>query len=206
MVVANEISYLNTIWLLGTGGDGPVNKPILAGGPDQVKAIFGEEGSLYKSYLQGYQAYPNLNYYLIKITGEYARTTYYAADPQTGKAEKALMLRSYGAAEKYNDIRITIENIPIDSRDRWGLVFNIPASLGASLVYFFEDFPTCGQLAQAISTDTENGVNWVHANTNCPLLESQLLIANPQDKHLAGGKSEVNATKNEIYLALMDTY
>lgn len=206
-VLPKEIPYTNTIFLLGTGDDGPVNQPKIVTSPDHARRLFGTGGTLYRAYLQGYSKYPNLNYYLVKVTGSYAKALYYTLDEQTDNMLIALNLKSKGAAAKYNQIRIVLENFPDGDVDRWALVFYPPEEMGEPIAYYFDSFPTYGQLVQAINTDTDNGENFVYANTNAPLLRTDTILdANPLEQYLAGGDDGINVTKNEMYIALHTAY
>ncbi len=207
-VVEKEIPYLNSVFLLGTGNDGPVNQPKQITSPEQAVNVFGTEGTLYKGFLQGYSKYPDLNYFLVKVSGSYAKLTYYALDEATSQMCKCLILRSKGAAVKYNEIKIVIENLS-DNKEivKWALVFYPQQQIGEPIAYYLDIFPTFIQLVQAINRDTDAGNNFVYANTLTPFMNSISMVGmNLPEQYLSGGNDGTSLIKDDLYLALHTTY
>ena len=193
-----EIPYMNSIFLLGTAEDGPVNRPVKINHPEQAKKIFSTIGSLYKGYMQGYSIAPELDYFLVRITGSYARGLYL----------DKLTFRSKGAGVKYNDIKISIEQLTYFTGNiEWALVVYPHEVLGEPVAYFLKDFPKLGLLIQAINADTDAGRGCIYTNTVHYGLSSLVLTDNGEEEILlSGGLDGLDASKNDLYRALDKTY
>lgn len=196
-----EVPYLNSIYLLGTASDGPVNKPIEALNPSQVEAQFGTGGTLYQGYMQVHSTELPVRCFLVRVSGKYAKTWYQI------NGKKALSLRARGAGVKYNNVKAVIEDLTYgDGTIEKALVIYPTEGLGREIAYFLKDFPTLGLLTAAINADTSLQEVCVYANTVLPEGSSSLLASDLSEKVLIDGDDEIGLSKNDMFLALERSY
>lgn len=190
-----------TLFLLGLAKDGPIFTPLQMRSLEAVQAVFGTEGSLYRAFERAFQVNPNLDIYLMRINGEYARCTLYGF--VDWNIEPVLQLRCINGGEKYNDIQVMIA----EQDDQMVLQFSFPEDAGLSTVsYPLANYPTLEILVRDINNDTRSGSNLVFATTNRPELPPSVLLGLTETKTFSGGEDGLYPTKDGLFLALEEAY
>lgn len=200
--IARSIFSHNNLYLIGTAEQGAVNIPIQVHNLKQAQRYFGTSGTLIDAMkrLEGIPKRQKI--YLVKTTGSHATCFLNLNDFESSVQERALMIRSVHAYELGNQIQVFL--------DADGVTIIPPASTELPrLTYTYEAYPTIGQLVEAINADAKDGVSLVEAQCSFGehlLSKLALIVCNAPQHRLTGGESGLNATKNQLYYALADTY
>lgn len=187
--------------IIGTSGFGPTNAIVNVSSREDVYSIFGDSGTIYKSYCQIEDTLnENISVNIIKSTGEYA-SAYFNLNVQGDDIfSDSLIFTSIYTNEIYNDVAINVLDDKIE--------FVFPPTLNLQPIsYYYKDYEIVGQLINAINEDTYNAKNIVIANTTVNEYSSfndSFSIINIS-KNLSGGSSGLNVSNDEKYKALEKT-
>ena len=196
-----------SILLIGTALNGPVNEPVLAASPAEAELYFGAEGTLVAGYRQAYQVNPRANIYLMRATGDYSQAVLWALDEDLIFA--GLRLRALAGGQRYNGIVAEVTELIDDTGapDGAALIIHPVSAALSPRVYRFSDYPILGLLVKAINDDAAVNLVEVNANTDETFAASQSLFGfNHEPIALTGGADGLDVTKNELYEALTLSY
>ena len=200
--ILNSELHGRKIYLLGSSEFGPTNRPVLIKSLGQLQKRFGLKGSLIDAFQSVKEASQENDVYVVKTTGTHAITYFNVNISDGGIMEDGFVLKASESNEAYNNVKITLHEEE--------LTFHFPVEFGSQVrIYRFEEYELFGQLVSAINTDTENGLNLIHAqclvDPSTPLLGS-LAPCNPEEVFLYGGDSGLSYKKNQYYHALQQSY
>ena len=188
-----------SLFLLGQSADGPVNQPIIVANRKEAVAAFGS-GNLLEAYDQ-VQGIAGISVHLMRITGEYARLSL------LGESGAVLTLRSVNAGAKYNAIRVYVDTVERSGVANEALIVESPVSGESARSYILSDYADMSELASHINKDAYLKRGHVFAVAAEPQFPAhQLPSLNSDILMFEGGEDGTDATKDELFLALEDTY
>lgn len=197
----------NTLLLLGTSINGPVNEPIRVASPAEAELYFGTEGTLIAGYRQAHAANPQADCYLMRATGQHARAVLWALDEDMVFA--GLRLRAVAGGQRYNAVAAEVRVVygePNTVGDHALVVYPARPEL-APRAYKLDDHPLLGLLVKAINEDAMAGLVEVNASTDETMAPSNSLVGfNSETVYLEDGDDGLAPTKNELYAALEQSY
>lgn len=195
-------AYGKKIFLIGTSDLGPVNTPVKAISATHVRSVFGSQGTLLEAFRIIKETEFDCEVYLIKTTGIHSEAYLHVNEEGGTILEDGFYIKSKYANEKYNDIKITI--------DQDALYVHYGKQLGDyTMEYKFSDHISLIDLAEAINDDTRKLNGHIYCYTNCnpgTMSAGALSGVNPDTIKLTGGNSGLYYNKNMIYNCLSDTY
>lgn len=207
--ILNENAPVNgigrTLFILGTSENGPVMQPTMITTPDQAAQIFGsrDKGTLVKSFEQAYDINSTITIYLMRISGKSA--TFEIVDPEIWNEETGLYdsyylrLKTKFGGDKYNDCTFQIIK---GTTTVMRLSFS-----GGSVDYVLDNFMHLDHLVQQINADCRSKIHPFLAYTRRPDLLPTVACPEACDPiPFVGGADEVDLTKDELYLRLIDAY
>jgi hypothetical protein len=156
------------LYILGTAEDGPLLTPTRVFSPEDARRIFGEDihGTLVRAYNQAYETDPDLEIYLMRITGRPA--IYDIVNPLVDEEDESstyfLRLKSIYAGEKYNELQCIQEKRESTGEE----LLIIQVDTQTSVVYNLADFSTLKELVFAINRDCQTRLHPVIASTDYP--------------------------------------
>lgn len=188
--------------LIGTAELGPVNVPTTIYNHQQAIRLFGENGSLIRAYQE---MEPLLNaspVCFIKTTGTHGILRLSLNQIGGDIVPGALLLKTKGACELYNQIQIQLEPNAIHVTH--------PSALGGHVVsYDLTQYGVIGELVAAINEDATNDQVGLYAQCGVdeltPLYEP-FYGCNPTLMSVSGASSELEVNKDFYYYCLEETY
>lgn len=197
--------YGRTILLLGTSADGPVNVPVPITTPTRAQQIFGEEGTLYKKFVEAYDTNSGLLIYLMRISGEHAEAELFGFPSMFEDAVSVLKLKAIYGGEAYNNIQAIFQ--VLDADGDVSLTLSFPEHTGLSpLSYKLSTYGNIAMLVKAINEDTRAGINCLRASTLQPELPTSSLLGMGDVIEFSGGADGLELTKNDMFIALEYAY
>lgn len=205
----NKITSIihNNVFFLGRAKDGPLRTPVRITSYDKAVKLFGADSDMVEAYLVASTTSPTNNYYLVRVSGEYAKAT------MQYTSSRPVVFRSVYAGDKYNGITVSVEDAAsIDSAGRpitrKALRISPSPALAAegkgTLVYFLDMFESCGHLIERVNTDTDLGIGTVYIL--CDLDVEPTYTLPYFSMTLSGGADGCDLSKNQLYEALEQTY
>lgn len=189
-----------SVFLLGQSNDGPVNEPIPVDNHKDASFIFGS-GNLLEAYEQ-VQDIPDIRVYLMRITGQYARLA--LLGEREGQVTAVLSFRSASAGARYNDIEIYIDAVPRAGSAQPALIVAHGSDASS---YVLADYQDLTDLARHINRDAYLKRGLVHVTVNDPEFALEGLQALNADRNrMTGGTDGDDATRDELYVALDESY
>lgn len=200
-------NYGRTVYLLGTAEKGPIREPVLIREPDQASKIFGNTGTLARAAADLLTMNPRASVYCFRVSGIYGKLDLMIPVEQTDGSiapEIGLTLRSVDGSDADNQLGVQM----IDYDDSRTLLAIVDQEGRVRRSYWLHDYSFLGDLVRTINTDASAGLCPVVAATDQPLMEPTLLreYAGSRVMYLAGADSQVNLTKDELFLALEEAY
>ena len=202
-IMLNDL-YGKNIYLLGSAEFGPTNKPMLVKSTVGLYNMFGREGTLIDAFHAIKYTSKKNNVYLVKTTGEFANAFLNVNVKGLDVIENGFQLISSQSNEMFNEITITVDT------DR--LWIEYPEDLNILdhvSVFEYSEYPTIGELAEAINSKTDKKNGYVYAfytvDPNTPT-DAAFYCCNPSSMHLYGGQCGLDYSKNLLYNCLHRTY
>lgn len=192
-----------SVFLLGQSNDGPVNEPIPVNNLKDARAIFGE-GNLLDAYEQ-VKDIPDIRVHLMRITGEYARLA--LLGETAGAVQSVLNFRSAAAGARYNGIEIYIGSVERDGTEHPALIVESTGFEAEARSYILADYQDLTDLARQVNRDAylKRGlVSVTVANPDFAL--DALHLLNSDKNRMTGGADGDAVTRDDLYLALDDSY
>lgn len=190
------------IYLLGSAEFGPTNEPVLVKSSIGLRNTFGSRGTLIDAFHQIKWTSKTNQVYLVKTTGEHA-TTFLNVNISGGEIiENGFVMVSSESNEAFNEIKITIDTNSIKIKHPFDLI-------EYELIYKYDDYPTIGQLMDAMNKDVRQHKSYVQAYcTVDPMIPTKHAFTpcNPTTNYLYGGQCGLGYSKNLLYNCLARTY
>ena len=190
------------IYLLGSAEFGPTNEPIMIKSTVGLYNKFGKHGSLIDAFHALKYTSKTNTVYLVKTTGEHAKTYLNVNIPNGDIIRDGFILSSSESNEIFNDITIYVD---VDS-----ITFMFPKDLGLQNIrYDYKNYRTIEELSSAINKDTRNHKSYIYAyytvDSTTPI-QNAFFTCNPAVLYLYGGQCGLNYSKNLLYYCLERTY
>ena len=202
-----EYTYGKNLYILGTSQSGPILQPVHIKTLQHAQDIFGlyNEGTLIKAWNEAFQTGgTDINIFLVRISGEYAEFTMKARNMATYEAKEVIQFRSkYGGAQ-WNDLKMYITDTSLEIQN--------PDSVGGEIyVFLLEDYPTCGQLVEAINLTASSRGLHVFASVVEQFEPSENIRGYYRDNlwealEFNFGEDGLNITKNQLHDCLEIAY
>lgn len=207
----------NTLLIIGTAVDGPVNEPVRVIDAGQIERLFGPA-----KYTNGYKnpsgvvsQKPNgatiplaiqqalrtgaREIYVVRATGEYARNA-------TAFSSK-MDLRSTYAGSIYNDVSVTITDNTGAASGTITVTVSQPDVKGGSFSRTFVDATPISEVIDTINGAPENVCLYINPNTFSTVLNDGISTITPGTASLSGGANQTDAVGEALHgnLALYAT-
>lgn len=190
----------NRLFLLGTSEDGPYMEPVLIRSRYEVEKIYGsgDKGTLVKAFNEAYDRNEDISIYLMRITGKSATFDIEGFETDPFDPKHLVSFRSIYAGSKYNDVAFQVtydENREIH-------IFLLTLADGERISYEMPTYMTIGGFTKVLNDDCRLGRHTIMASTDHPETPfSALQFFLDLEVHLQDGDDEINATRDELYLA-----
>jgi hypothetical protein len=202
-ILANDL-YGKKIYILGTAEFGPTNQPVLVKSTVGLYNKFGRYGTLIDAFHEIKYTSKNNDVYLVKVTGEFANAYLNVNLNDSDIIENGFQFISSQSNEVFNEISITVDT------DRLWIEYPNDLNIKDHIAEFtYADYPTIGELANAINkkTDKKNGFIYAHYNVDpATPTNTAFYCCNPTMINLYGGKCGLDYSKNLLYNCLNRTY
>lgn len=196
-----------TVYLLGTAGKGPIREPVVIQQASQAWETFGTEGTLARAAADIIAMNPGAAVHCFRLSGSYGICELMVPMERsdgTTVPTPGLTLRTVAGSDQDNQAGVRI----LDYDEGRSVLVMLDQEGRIQRTYWLHDYAFMGDLVRAINLDAEAGLSPCVAATSVPLVEPVKLreCASGEVVYFTGASSEVDLTKDDLFLALEQAY